>query len=92
VAGRSFTLGVFTTTSVKLKGNTLIFAGTRKTLVRDAEKKVLVRTGDTAMRLEIDLVKVPKTVSLPMLEKMLFFEDESWRLRGCRCLYRRSCR
>ena len=82
VPGHSFTLGVFTTRSVKRKGNTLIFAGTRGTLVRDAEKKVLVRTGDTAMRLEIDLAKAPKTLSLPMLEKMLFFEDEAGAIAG----------
>jgi TonB family protein len=75
VPGHSFTLGVFTTRSVKLKGNTLIFEGTRGTLVRDAQKGLLGRTGDAPMKLEIDLRNAPTTLSSPMVETMFFFED-----------------
>ena len=73
--GHSFTLGVFTTRSVKLKGNVLIFEGTRGTLVRDAQKGILGRTGDAPMKLEIDLRNAPTTLQSPILEKMLFVED-----------------
>ncbi len=82
VPGHAFTLGVFTTRSVKLKGNVLRVEGTRGTLVRDAEKNVLVRTGDTTMRLEIDLHNAPTTLSLLALAKMLFFEDEAKAIAG----------
>ncbi len=80
--GNAFTLGEFTTRSAKLKGNVLRIEGTRGTLVRDAEKKVLVRTGDTTMRLEIDLHNAPTTLPLLALEKMLFFEDEAKAIAG----------
>jgi TonB family protein len=80
--GHSFTLGVFTTRSVKLKGKVLVIEGTRGTLVRDAQKNVLVRTGDATMRLEIDLHNAPTILASPMLEKMLFFEDAAKAIAG----------
>jgi TonB family protein len=82
VPGHSFTLGVFTTRSVKLKSNRLIFEGIRGTLVRDAQKDLLNRTGDRSMKLEIDLRNAPTTLSLPMLENMLFFEDTATAIAG----------
>jgi TonB family protein len=82
VPGHAFTLGVFKTRSVKLKGNTLIFEGDRGTIVRDTQKDLLGRTGDTSMRLEIDLHNAPTTLALPALESMLFFEDEAKAIAG----------
>jgi TonB family protein len=82
VPGHSFTLGVFTTRSVKLKGNMLIFEGTRGTLVRDARKGLLGRTGDVPMKLEIDLRNAPTTLSSPMVETMVFFEDAAKAIAG----------
>ncbi len=77
-----FTLGAFTTRSVKLKNKTLVFEGTRGTLVRDTQKNVLVRTGDTAMKLSIDLHDAPTTLSAPMLATMLFFDDAAQAIAG----------
>jgi TonB family protein len=82
VSGHAFTLGVFTTRSVKLKGNTLIFDGDRGTIVRDTQKDLLGRTGDTPMRLEIDLHNAPTTLALPALEGLLFFEDAAKAIAG----------
>jgi hypothetical protein len=82
VAGHFFTLGAFTTQSVKLKGNRLIFEGTRGTIMRDAQRNILGRTGDAPMKLEIDLRSVPTTLQLPMLENMLFVEDTATAIAG----------
>lgn len=73
--GHLFTLGVFATQSVKLKGNLLIVDGNRSTLVRDPDKNVLALTGEAPMSLEIDLRNAPTTLVLPMLANMLFFPD-----------------
>jgi TonB family protein len=80
--GHSFTLGVFTTRSVKLKGKVLVIEGSRGTLVRDVLKNVLLRTGDTKMRLEIDLHNAPTTLASSMLQTMLFFEDTGKAIAG----------
>jgi TonB family protein len=82
VPGHMFTLGVFTARSVKLKGNKLIFEGTRETLVRDTQKNLVVRMGETPMKLEIDLQNAPATLQLPMLEKMLFTQDVADAIAG----------
>jgi TonB family protein len=82
VPGHAFTLGVFTTKSVKLKGDKLIFEGNRGTLVRDPQKNLLGRTGDTPMKLELDLHDAPTTLRSPMLEKMLFVEDAAAAIAG----------
>ena len=82
VPGHASTLGVFTTRSVKLKGNTLIFEGDRGTIVRDTQKDLLGRTGDAPMRLEIDLHNAPTTLALHALESMFFFEDAAKAIAG----------
>ena len=82
VSGHAFTLGVFTTRSVKLEGNALIFDGERGTIVRDAQKNLLGRTGVAPMKLEIDLHNAPATLALPILENMLFFEDAAKAVAG----------
>lgn len=76
------TLGVFTTKSVKLKGKTLIFEGTRGTLVHDTQKNSLVRMGEAPMRLEVDLHNAPATLEPSMLEKMLFVGDVAEAIAG----------
>jgi TonB family protein len=82
VPGHAFTFGVFTTQSVKLKGDRLIIEGTRGTLMRDGQKNLLGRAGDAPMKLEIDLHNAPATLQLPMLEKMLFFENAATAFAG----------
>jgi TonB family protein len=82
VPGHTFTLGVFTTKSVKLKGDKLIFEGTRGTLMHDPQKNLLGRAGDTPMKLELDLHNAPTTLQSPMLEKMLFVEDDAAAIAG----------
>jgi TonB family protein len=82
VREHAFTLAVFTARSVKLKGNTLIFDGERETVVRDAQKNLLGRTGVAPMRLEIDLHNAPTTLGSPALESMLFFEGPAEAIAG----------
>jgi TonB family protein len=82
VPGHAFTLGIFTTQSVKLKGDKLIIQGTRATLMRDVPKNLLGRAGDAPMKLEIDLHNAPPTLQLPMLEKMLFVENAAAAIAG----------
>jgi hypothetical protein len=80
--GHLSTLGVFTTRSVKLKGNALTIEGNRGTLVRDVQKNRLVRLGEAPMRLEVDLRNAPATVKSSMLEKMLFIQDVAKAIAG----------
>jgi TonB family protein len=82
VRGHLFTLAIFTTKSVKLKADKLTLEGSRGTLVRDVPKNLLGRVGDAPMKLEIDLHNAPATLSLPMLEQMLFFEDAAKAIAG----------
>jgi hypothetical protein len=72
-----FTPGMFTTRSVKLKGDVLIVEGARGTLVGDVNKKILAVMGESPTKLEIDLHNAPATLALPMLEDLLFFQDAS---------------
>jgi TonB family protein len=82
VPGHMFTLGVFTTRSVKLKGKTLIFEGSRGTLVRDTQANRFVRMGEAPMRLEVDLHNAPAALQSATLEKMLFVGDVAEAIAG----------
>jgi TonB family protein len=71
------TLGVFTASGVKLKGQKLSILGVRATLTRDAENNQLGLAAAVQMELDIDLNGADPAVVLPQLRDLLFFPDAS---------------
>lgn len=76
VQGHAFTLGLFKTGSVSLKGDKLVLTGERYTLVRDSKKNDRqFAMGGEPMRLEINLHGASPTTVLPKVKEMLFADD-----------------
>jgi TonB family protein len=68
-------LGEFTTHSVKLKKDKLIFEGERATLIRDSKANRLWWAGKVPMKLEVDLAGADPAIVQPRLQEMMFFPD-----------------
>lgn len=71
------TLGAFKTRSVKLKRDKIIVDGERSTFLQDGERRQIVLTGGTPMKLEIDLLGADSDTIVPHLQELLFFPDRS---------------
>jgi TonB family protein len=82
VPGHLFTVGVFKTRSVKLRGGVLVISGDRLTLVRDSTKNSFSLTGGDPMQLEINLHGATPAVAIPRLKEMLFVEDVNAAIAG----------
>jgi TonB family protein len=75
VPGRTFAVGVFTASSVKLKNGVVVMTGKRAVIVFDPKKNGLALSPEVPMRLELDLHGAAETAVLPKIKQMLFVED-----------------
>jgi TonB family protein len=69
------TFGMFTTQSVKLKKDRIVFEGTRATVVRDVKENRIWLTGSMPMKIEVKLHGTDPAAMIPNLSNMLFFPD-----------------
>jgi TonB family protein len=69
------TLGVFSASSVKLKGQKLSITGVRATLVRDMRSGTSGLSGKSGMEIQIDLNGAEPAIVFPQLRDLLFFPD-----------------
>jgi TonB family protein len=69
------TFALFTTQSVKLKKDKLVFDGKRTTLVVDESKQKVSVMGEMPMKLELDLNGADPASVIPQLQEMLFFPN-----------------
>jgi hypothetical protein len=76
------TLGIFTPSSVGLKGGKILVEGLRSTIVRDSAKSSLEMSGGSPMRVEIDLGGADPAVVLPQLAQQLFFPNITDAMNG----------